>query len=294
MGAAMSDRTLDALIDALQACREAGLAVPDDRDVASALAAALAADSICWATTVLATSTTACRVWPENGCDEQAAAMTARYGRDHALVRHYLSGGSGVHTARQLDGRWQHSWARSWMVETFGVHEQAALPVRGPSGTCNVLSIGRDGRDFDEAELARARTVQHLFRLGGVTGPFMLPASVAQGQPTHAVPRQATLTAREREVLAAVATGRSRHCLARALNVRERTLDKHLENAYRKLGVSSLPAALFAAGLTVTAAPSESPSAPPSAPPPVGRQRVHQASGPDSRHRGSDRAVVAQ
>jgi len=54
----------------------------------------------------------------------------------------------------------------------------------------------------------------------------------------------AGLTPRERQVLDLVAVGHSNLLIARRLGVRQRTVDKHLEHAYAKLGVGSRTAAL--------------------------------------------------
>jgi len=53
----------------------------------------------------------------------------------------------------------------------------------------------------------------------------------------------AGLTAREREVLAALTTGRTAGEIARELDISPRTLHKHLEHVYRKLGVTHRGAA---------------------------------------------------
>lgn len=55
---------------------------------------------------------------------------------------------------------------------------------------------------------------------------------------------RAGLTPRESEVLDRVAAGDSNVLIARHLGVRRRTVDKHLEHAYAKLGVGSRTAAL--------------------------------------------------
>ena len=44
-----------------------------------------------------------------------------------------------------------------------------------------------------------------------------------------------SLTAREREALVLVAEGRTARAAARVMGVAPRTVDKHLENTYRKL-----------------------------------------------------------
>jgi DNA-binding CsgD family transcriptional regulator len=50
--------------------------------------------------------------------------------------------------------------------------------------------------------------------------------------------RRAGLTGRERQILELVALGRTNGSIARTLEVRPRTVAKHLEHIYRKLGVS--------------------------------------------------------
>jgi len=50
-------------------------------------------------------------------------------------------------------------------------------------------------------------------------------------------PAPARLTNREHEVLQLVATGRTAACIGHELQISERTVHKHLENAYLKLGV---------------------------------------------------------
>jgi DNA-binding CsgD family transcriptional regulator len=54
----------------------------------------------------------------------------------------------------------------------------------------------------------------------------------------------AVLSARERDVLQWVARGKTNAEIATALYVSESTVRKHLQNSYRKLGVSSRTAAV--------------------------------------------------
>jgi DNA-binding CsgD family transcriptional regulator len=56
--------------------------------------------------------------------------------------------------------------------------------------------------------------------------------------------RLAQLTSREVEIMEMVAAGRTNVAIARALDMSPRTVAKHLEHVYRKLGVSNRAAAV--------------------------------------------------
>jgi DNA-binding NarL/FixJ family response regulator len=66
-------------------------------------------------------------------------------------------------------------------------------------------------------------------------------------RPGHRAPGLDALTAREREVLAELAQGRSNREIARALHVSEKTVKAHVSSVLAKLGVQDrTQAALFA------------------------------------------------
>jgi HD-GYP domain-containing protein (c-di-GMP phosphodiesterase class II) len=70
----------------------------------------------------------------------------------------------------------------------------------------------------------------------------------AGGQPPPELSRVAGLTKREAQVLAMLARGHLTRQIARALGISTKTADRHIQNVYRKIGVSSRAAAtLFAA-----------------------------------------------
>jgi DNA-binding CsgD family transcriptional regulator len=75
---------------------------------------------------------------------------------------------------------------------------------------------------------------------------LLRPAMTAAAERVAAdeVRARAGLTAREAEVLGYVADGDSNALIAKRLGVRPRTVDKHLEHAYAKLGVTSRTAAI--------------------------------------------------
>ena len=96
-------------------------------------------------------------------------------------------------------------------------------------------SLGDDDTAVLELEAARAVFAQlgarpELARVDSVIGP--VAASDAHG-----------LTARELQVLRLVAAGKSNHAIAAELFISDHTVRRHLQNIFRKLGVSSRAAA---------------------------------------------------
>jgi DNA-binding CsgD family transcriptional regulator len=103
-------------------------------------------------------------------------------------------------------------------------------PMRTPLGQAR-LAVIRHYRDFDERD-------QLLFAL---LRPH-LSAAYRRGAERRTAGK--SLTARQRTVLQLVARGWSNDEIARALLVSTGTVRKHLDNAYRQLGVSSRAAAV--------------------------------------------------
>jgi DNA-binding NarL/FixJ family response regulator len=94
--------------------------------------------------------------------------------------------------------------------------------------------------DHDTAELELDSARRAYQRLGAVADVGRLDALVATSQP----PKEgASLTAREREVLALVATGQTNRAIADALGLSEKTVARHISNIFTKLGLSSRAAA---------------------------------------------------
>jgi DNA-binding NarL/FixJ family response regulator len=90
--------------------------------------------------------------------------------------------------------------------------------------------------DTAAAELDEARAV--FTRLGAVPDVVTLDAGKRA-----AAPQDTGLTERELEVLRLVARGQSNRQIAATLVVSEHTVARHVQNMFRKLGVSSRAAA---------------------------------------------------
>ncbi|MGH8913800.1 MAG: HD domain-containing phosphohydrolase [Acidimicrobiia bacterium] len=82
---------------------------------------------------------------------------------------------------------------------------------------------------------------------GGLDPDMVMAVAEAAGQPRPAIERPAGLTDREVEVIGLLARGMQTKQIARALDISTKTADRHIQNSYRKIGVSSRAAAtLFA------------------------------------------------
>ncbi|HEY3428368.1 MAG TPA: HD domain-containing phosphohydrolase [Acidimicrobiia bacterium] len=98
------------------------------------------------------------------------------------------------------------------------------------------------------APLKAEQAAEELVREAGAgrLDPEMVRAVVeAAGQPAPAVERPARLTEREAEIVSLLARGLQTKQMARTLHISAKTADHHIQNAYRKMGVSSRAAAIL-------------------------------------------------
>lgn len=124
----------------------------------------------------------------------------------------------------------------------LGIHYQIAisLPEEG-GGRMLAIVLHREDRDFSDAErdfLNRARP----FIIQTYRNAIACAASPGERR-LAAVLVEAGLTAREAEIVERVTAGRSNREIASDLGIAPRTVQKHLEHAFRKLGVDSRTAA---------------------------------------------------
>ena len=78
----------------------------------------------------------------------------------------------------------------------------------------------------------------------GFLDPMMVKAVVeAAGQGSPRLERPAGLTDREVEILGLIGRGLRTKQIARKLDISPKTVDRHIQNSYRKIGVSSRAAA---------------------------------------------------
>jgi DNA-binding CsgD family transcriptional regulator len=177
----------------------------------------------------------------------------ALYGGQNPLVERYLATRDGratrlsdVVTRRQLH---RLDLYREVYLP-LGVEYQMAFTL--PSSSARVLGVAlsRGARDFSATE----RTLLNLARpylIQAYRNALAYTALAAEEDALELTGLRALgLTERQAEVLALVATGYSNRAAAAELGIELRTLQKHLELAYRTLGVRSRSDAARAAWAT--------------------------------------------
>ncbi|MGH1564924.1 response regulator transcription factor [Mumia sp. DW29H23] len=135
-----------------------------------------------------------------------------------------------------------------------GLH-QLALPLRNdPDTGLEAYVLVRD-EPFPRWALPRARALHDLVR--GLDQHLRLRLAAPEAQ-AAAPGDDVGLTPRELTILSMLAESRTAESIGRSLGISARTVHKHLENVYRKLGVSDRVAAVTAAqrrGLFPASAP---------------------------------------
>ena len=168
----------------------------------------------------------------EAGDGPTALARAAEQQPDVILLDLKLPGLDGLAVLEQL----KNTTAKVLVLTSVTDPVAAGRAMR--EGAAGVLY-----KDVDPDALVRAiRAVHdgHLLLAAEAAGTLLQPAA-GPGRGLDA------LTAREREVLAELAQGRSNREIARALNVSEKTVKAHVSSVLAKLGVQDrTQAALFA------------------------------------------------
>ena len=180
--------------------------------------------------------------YPEPLLTEETALALEQHARDFPLTRHTRPGGDG-RPIRRSDLQSMRSFRGSGMyadvARKIGVDQVLATALT-PGSLHVCISLNRAGFDFTPT------AVDLLTRLRPLLTRRV--ARLAAGQAMLArgtIPPQ--LTARQEQVLRLVAGGLTDAAIGHRLGCSPRTVDKHLEHIYRRLGVSCRTAAIAAA-----------------------------------------------
>jgi DNA-binding CsgD family transcriptional regulator len=175
--------------------------------------------------------------------------------RAHPLLRYYrATGDPGPMQVTDVPGliagpRLRHAWRERceyWHREA--VWSQVAVPLRSTPTANRSFVIGR-GDPLSPEEMDLVRRLQRV--LIGLDRQITAHARWAARTGEDAVPTAAEvgLTPRESAVLDLLASGGTAWAIARRLAVGERTVQKHLQRVYTKLGVADRLAAVQRAQL---------------------------------------------
>ena len=170
---------------------------------------------------------------------EAAVAEAARLRPDVVLMDLAMPGAGGVAATRRITE--QRPETRVLVLTSFAGDDEVVPAVR--AGAAGYLL-----KDVDPAELEQAvRLVAAGERVLHPRAASRVMAQVAAGGPAPSARPAASLTPREREVLALLAGGLSNRQLARRLVVSEKTVKTHVSNILAKLGLADrTQAALYA------------------------------------------------
>jgi DNA-binding CsgD family transcriptional regulator len=170
-------------------------------------------------------------------------ATWAELAHENPLLRHYL---------RTQDGR---AYRFSDVIEReelealplyrelyapMEAHYQIAFTLPAAPDRVLAIALSRAACDYSDEErdfVNRARPFLIQAYLNAIAFASLRAEHASQGAPPLEALRAAGLTKRESEVLHLLALGRSNHHIAAALGISYRTVGKHLEHAFRKLGV---------------------------------------------------------
>ena len=170
-------------------------------------------------------------------------ARTVRLARDAIDI-----GGHGV---LMIDARQRLAWrsprAQQWLAEFFGAKADAACmawlarpdagsDARADAGLCTLKLAGRT---LHARRLGSAGLGETMWLLG-LRSADEWTASAASAASRLAT---ASLTARETEVLSWIAKGKTNRDVGEILGLSPRTVNKHLEHVFEKLGVETRAAA---------------------------------------------------
>jgi DNA-binding CsgD family transcriptional regulator len=174
---------------------------------------------------------------PEGRIGAADRATFDRYFASHPLVRYHAARGRGAHRISDsiAFARFRHSALYADYYRKVGIDHAIALPLFVDARTLVSFVLNRKGRDFSDRE----RDVLDLAgaTLSGMFAAFRADDRAARGRDSFA------LTPRENEVLRWLAAGKTDRDVALILGCSHRTVQKHLEHAYAKLGVETRTAA---------------------------------------------------
>lgn len=157
----------------------------------------------------------------------------------HPMARHYATTGDQTPlTISDIVGTrtWRSTESYALTRQAFGTTRVMGLPLRAPAGIVRIVVIHRSGKDFTDHERTFARRLQPL--LASADSHLR---HIRRWRDTVTDERGVIdykLTPREITVLTLLAESLTTDAIGRRLGITTRTVQKHTEHLYRKLGTS--------------------------------------------------------
>jgi DNA-binding CsgD family transcriptional regulator len=175
---------------------------------------------------------------------EDSHDLWARYAQENPILRHYQRTGDGgaLRFSDVPGGERLHELPLyRELYAPMGVEHQLAFTLPGGPGRVLAIALSRGGSDYSDTErdfVNRARPFLIQAYLNAIAfESARTPDGDDRTERIVAGLRTAGLTRREAEVVRMVALGGSNQHIASALGISYRTVGKHLEHGFRKLGV---------------------------------------------------------
>ncbi|MGY2703326.1 response regulator transcription factor [Nocardioides sp. HB32] len=130
-------------------------------------------------------------------------------------------------------------------MKPVGIEKQLSMPYVVGASTYEAFVLGRPDDDYSDDDLDLARHLQKL--IAGLHRHTSRIAATPDPDVACAAAADSGLTAAEVTVLLLLADGHTAYAIARRLTISPRTVNKHLEHVYRKLGVNDRLRALVVA-----------------------------------------------
>lgn len=188
---------------------------------------------------------------PDDGLTEQSVEVFGRLAGENPLVAHYARTGDGqpVRFSDFISRRELHALTLyDELYAGMGIEHQIAFVLPSPPGEIVGIALNRHRRDFTGEEAAMLELLRRPLRacyrrlvereqllgmLRGAEDDELTAHAVALG-----------LSERETEIMRGVLRGASNAEVGASLGISRRTVEKHLQNIYARLGVTSRTQAL--------------------------------------------------
>ena len=179
-----------------------------------------------------------------NAIPEDRIEAFDRHIREHPLVRAHWRNPQ-AQTRRISDvvplARFRRSALFADYYRPIGIHHAMALPVHVEGNLLVSFVFNRGSRDFTDRERSQLDAIRpHLGNLYRLTRAIESTPAAQWAPPPQ-------LTPREQEVLRWLAAGKTDRDIGDILDISPRTVHKHLQRVYEKLGVETRTAAVVRA-----------------------------------------------